>query len=83
MARIHHTTPTTSAERSSSQGLEPEDDWGVRPALSEKQQEAETLRSILADYVRDGHWRSEPQQRRAVYAWNALFGRGGPGVDDW
>jgi len=82
MARVHHNTPTTSAESSSSQGMEPGDDWAT-PALTPKQQEAETLRSILADYVRDGHWRSEPQQRRAVYAWNALFGRGGPGVDDW
>lgn len=62
--------------------LVPTDDWGSQP-LSERQQAALTLASILSDYVRDGGWRSEPQQRKAFYCWGALAGRTGDPRDDW
>lgn len=62
--------------------LEPPDDWG-RKTLSERQQAAQTLISILRDFVRDDGWSSEPQMRKALYMWSAVAGRTGDPRDDW
>jgi hypothetical protein len=70
---------STGSEPSTTSLLEPGDDWGR--SLTPRQQEAQTLVSILDDFIA-GKPMSEPKWRRAFYAASAVFNQNGT-RDDW
>ena len=71
---------TPDSESGTTHLLKPGDDWGLAP-LSPRQQEAETLVSILSDFIA-GKPMPEPKWRKAMYCASAVFG-GAQQEADW